>query len=85
MIVVEANQVGRPVICSNIPVLQEIAGDAALFVDPTNIGDMRKGFLRILSDTDLKKSLINKGFVNAERFDAETISKQWQDLYNSMA
>ena len=84
MIVVEANQVGRPVICSNIPVLQEIAGDSALFVNPTNVGDIRGGFQKILSDTDLRQSLIHKGFENAKRFDAEIISKQWKDLYNSM-
>lgn len=84
MIVVEANQVGRPVICSNIPVLQEIAGDAALFVNPTNVGEIREGFQRILSDADLRQSLIQRGFVNAKRFNDESISKQWKALYQSM-
>lgn len=84
MIIVEANKVGRPVICSNIPVLREVAGDAALFVDPTHVGEMRDGFVRLLFDSNLRRSLIEKGFVNAERFDAETIGRQWLDLYNSM-
>ena len=84
MIVVEANKVGRPVICSNIPVLKEIAGDAALFVDPTSKDDMRYGFQRLLSDNNLRENLVEKGFINAERFSREKILAQWKTLYSSI-
>lgn len=84
MIVVEANKVGRPVICSDIPVLREVAGEGAFFVNPTDVVDMHQGFERVLSDLELQKSLVEKGFKNAERFDVKEIQKQWLDLYKSL-
>ena len=84
MIVVEANKVGRPVICSDIPVLREVAGGGAFFVNPTDVVDMHQGFERVLSDLELQKSLVEKGFKNAERFDVKEIQKQWLDFYKSL-
>lgn len=81
MIIVEANKVGRPVICSDIPVLREVAGDAALFVNPTDIEDMHRGFEQILKDEDLQQDLVARGFENAKRFDVKEIQKQWLDFY----
>lgn len=81
MIIVEANKVGRPVICSDIPVLREVAGDAALFVNPTDIEDMHRGFEQILKDEDLQQDLVARGFENAKWFDVKEIQKQWLDFY----
>lgn len=85
MIVVEANKVGRPVICSDIPVLREVAGDAALFVNPNDVEDMRDGFERLFSDSSLRQSLVNKGFANVQRFEVSDIRRQWTTLYESLA
>lgn len=84
MIVVEANKVGRPVICSDIPVLKEIGGSAALYVNPKDIDDMRRGFNKILSDEQLRNQLIMDGYENAKRFEVEIILGQWIRLYDSM-
>jgi len=84
MIVVEANKVGRPVITSDIPVLHEVAGDAALYVCPTDIYEMHKAFVRIISDGRLRNFFIEKGYENARRFEPENIRKQWIELYNSI-
>lgn len=85
MIVIEANKVGRPVICSDIPVLREVGGDAALFVNPEDVNDMRSGFEKMFSDDELRKRLISEGFENARRFDVEVIRQQWALLYDSMS
>ena len=85
MIVVEANKVGRPVICSDIPVLKEVAGDSALLVNPCDVEDMRKGFEKMFSDNLLGKSLVKRGFENAKRFDADNIRKQWIAFYRSIS
>jgi len=86
MIVIEANKVGRPVICSDIPVLREVAGDAALFVNPNDVEDMRKGFEQLLSDDGtLRQSLVHKGFVNVQRFEVSAIRQQWLALYDSIS
>lgn len=84
MIVVEANKVGRPVICSDIPVLKEIGGNGALYVNPKDIDDMRRGFNKILSDEQLRNQLVLDGYENAKRFDVEVILRQWIRLYDSM-
>lgn len=84
MIVVEANQVGRPVICSDIPVLREVGGDAALFVDPEDVEDMHAGFERIIGDARLQEELVARGFENAKRFDVGLIQQQWRAFYESL-
>ena len=84
MIVIEANKVGRPVITSDIPVLREVAGDAALFVNPTDINDMRNGFMALFEDAELRHSLVDKGYENVKRFAVDNILKQWEALYNSI-
>lgn len=85
MIIIEANKVGRPVICSHIPVLKEVAGNSALFVDPNDISDIRNGFQRLINDENLQKSLISEGFENVKRFEVDTIRKEWIDLYNTIS
>lgn len=84
MIVVEANQVGRPVICSDIPVLREVAGDAALFVKPMDVADMHAGFERMIHDDGLREELVARGFENAKRFDVARIQQQWRALYETL-
>jgi glycosyltransferase involved in cell wall biosynthesis len=84
MIVIEANMVGRPVICSNIDVLHEVADDAALFVDPMNVASMREGFLKLFSDEELRKSLVNRGYENVKRFDVDFIRQKWIRLYTEL-
>ena len=84
MIVIEANKVGRPVICSDIPVLREVAGDAALFVNPNDVEEMRNGFERLFQDKSLRQTLIEKGRENVKRFDVQAIRSQWTSLYESL-
>lgn len=84
MIVIEANKVGRPVICSDIPVLREVAGDAAFFVNPRDVEDMRNGFRRLLQDVALRRVLIEIGRENVKRFDVKAIRCQWTSLYESL-
>lgn len=83
MIIVEANKVGRPVICSNIAVLKEVANDAAMFVDPYNVEEMHKGFERLLLDQKLQRTLVERGVENVKRFEKDIIQDQWLNLYES--
>lgn len=84
MIVVEANKVGRPVICSDIPVLREVAGDSALLVKPKDVKSIRRGFIELFNNSSLRKSLVERGFRNAERFEASKIQNQWKQFYDSI-
>ena len=84
MPIIEANKVGRPVITSDIPVLREVACDAAYFVNPNDIESIRNGFLQLFENANLRQSLVEKGYENVKRFDVNNIRNQWINLYNSI-
>lgn len=81
MPIVEANTVGRPVITSNLLSMPEVAGNAALIVNPYNIDEIRNNILKIINDDDYRNSLIEKGFVNTNRFQLKNISDNYLKLY----
>lgn len=85
MPIIEANIVGRPVITSNLLSMPEVAGDAALIVNPYNIDEIRNGILKIINDDDYRNDLIKKGFKNAERFLENKISEEYMNLYKKVS
>lgn len=82
--IAEANAVGRPVITSNLLSMPEVAGDAALRVDPYKVEDIRAAILRLLNEPELREELIQKGLKNAERFRAKVIAEQYAQLYRKV-
>ena len=85
MPIVEAQIVGRPVITSNLSSMPEVAGFAALLVDPYNVEAIRKGILKIILDHKYRNNLIEKGRENAKRFSADTLAQQYVEIYREMA
>ena len=59
--VLEALACGVPTLTSDRSSLPEVAGDAALLVDPESTEDMRAGLERLLCDTDLRERLAEAG------------------------
>jgi glycosyltransferase involved in cell wall biosynthesis len=57
----EAFAVGTPVVCSNTTSLPEVAGDAALMCDPTDVEEMSVLLERVASDSDLRAELAARG------------------------
>lgn len=84
MPVIEAHQAGCPVVCSNLPVIKEIAGDAASFCNPYDIDSIHDAFMRIISDESYRMELVKKGRENVTRFSAEIIRAQWLKLYDDL-
>lgn len=66
--VIEAQACGTPVLTSNCSSLPEVAGEAAVYVDPYDEENMRDGILKALGDQNLRNELIQKGYENAKRF-----------------
>jgi glycosyltransferase involved in cell wall biosynthesis len=66
--VVEAMQCGAPVICSNTSSLPEVAGDAALLVDPLDVDALTRAMLRLLAEADLRGTLAERGYAQAQKF-----------------
>ena len=84
MPVVEAQQIGRPVLASSIPALSEVAGDGAVLVDPHDIGSIRKGFERLLGDSELREGLVERGRSNAQRYSPDVIAGQYAECYRKL-
>lgn len=84
MPIIEANKVGRPVITSTIPVVKEVAGDSAVFVNPCDINQIKAGFHALFTDSKLRKKCVTKGLDNVLRFDSLRITEQYMKLYNTL-
>lgn len=74
--VLECMQLGVPVITSNISALPEVAGDAALLVDPSSIHDIADAYEKLLSNTTISQQLIEKGFSQYKKFTWEDTAKR---------
>ena len=66
--IVEAQQAGTAVITSNVTSMPEVAGDAALLVDPNDVNNIANAMARIFNEKSLRELLIQKGFGNCKRF-----------------
>ncbi|HLF26208.1 MAG TPA: glycosyltransferase family 1 protein [Anaerolineae bacterium] len=83
--VIEALACGTPVICSQTSSLPEIAGDAALLVDPLDIGAIGAAIDRISTDAGLRGQLIGRGYVQASKFTWLTCARTVLDALNAVA
>lgn len=79
--IVEAFGFGSPVITSNINPMMEIAGGAALLVDPHSVEDIAEAMLRIASDKTLAKDLAAKGRSRLSAFASSSVAAELLDLY----
>lgn len=66
--IIEAMACAVPVVCSRIEPLQEVAGDAALYIDPRDPADMARGIFSAVSDAAVRKAYIVKGLRRAQVF-----------------
>lgn len=78
--VLEAQSLGVPVLTSRLASLPEVAGDAAIYVDPYDPQDIAKGMVKIVEDTAFRNGIIKKGFENLKRFSWEKTAKETLDL-----
>jgi glycosyltransferase involved in cell wall biosynthesis len=69
--VIEAMACGTPVLCSNAPALQEVAGDAALTIDPHDEDAWTYALKELLTNEELRSELSGKGIERAKRFSWE--------------
>jgi glycosyltransferase involved in cell wall biosynthesis len=67
--VLEAMACGVPVVCSGSSSLPEVAGDAALLVDPLDVDALEEALIRALEDVDLRRGMVERGIVQAARYD----------------
>lgn len=82
--VLEAMGHGVPVITSNCSAMPEVAGDAALLVDPYRVEDIGSALARLTADEDLRQDLSARGRERAARFTWEAAVEQTWDVYRKV-
>jgi glycosyltransferase involved in cell wall biosynthesis len=86
MPVIEAMAAGKPVLCSTVASLPEVAGDAALFFDPRMPAEIAGAIERIDSHAALRERLIRAGYANAARFsDPDRMAAEYLSVLKAMA
>lgn len=79
--IVEAFYAGTPVITSNVTSMPEVAGDAALLIDPFSVKSITDAMLKISSDENLRKDLVQKGHKQAKNFTwQKSADKLWASI-----
>jgi glycosyltransferase involved in cell wall biosynthesis len=83
--VVEAMTAGCPVITTNTSSLPEVAGDAALLVNPLNAREMATTMQRVQQDEALRQRMIADGRKQASRFSWEDTARIYREIYLSIS
>jgi glycosyltransferase involved in cell wall biosynthesis len=74
--ILEAMACGTPVVTANVTAMPEIAGGAALLVDPTSVEQIAKAMEQLVSDPTLRQQLRHKGLARSAEFSwARTVAR----------
>jgi len=82
--VLEAMTLGAPVVTSNTSSLPEVAGDAALLIDPNDPIHLANAILKVISDSQLRNELIQKGKARAKLFSWDKTAQETLNAYKSL-
>jgi len=80
----EAMASGTPVVTSNLSSLPEVAGDAAVLVDPYSAEAIADGMYRVLTDNDLRSDLRRRGPERAKQFSWEASVRRVREIYGQV-
>ncbi len=82
--VLEAMACGAPVVTSNVSATAEVAGEAALLVDPLSVASIRDGLRSLLSDGALRSRLSRRGMERAARFSWRRAADETHAVYEGV-
>ena len=82
--VLEAMACGTPVVTSHVSSLPEIAGNAALLIDPHDVDNTANAIYNVLTDNGLRKDLIHKGLERAKQFTWEKTARETLAVYKGL-
>jgi glycosyltransferase involved in cell wall biosynthesis len=82
--VVESMASGLPTITSCGSSLEEVSGDAALLVDPSDTTAIADALERVLGDADLRRQLAERGILRSARYKSTALGTQLLDIYRSL-
>lgn len=82
--VLEAMACGVPVVTSNLSSLPEVAGDAALLIDPYDSAALADALERLVVDNELRRQLVLAGHAQAGRFTWARTARELLQVYQSL-
>jgi glycosyltransferase involved in cell wall biosynthesis len=82
---VEAMACGTPVVASRTSACGEVAGDAALLVDPLSEEEIAGALAQVARDADLRAALAARGRERARAFSWERAAREVLDVLTSLA
>ena len=85
MPILEAMGSGTAVITSNTSSVPEVAGDAAILVNPLSVTEIRDAMLQIFGDVNFRQTLIAKGLERTRLFSWQKTVRELQAVYQSLA
>jgi glycosyltransferase involved in cell wall biosynthesis len=83
--VLEAMVLGTPVVSSRESSLREVAGDAALLVDPYDTREIARAITTIVNDADLRAELSRRGRIQAAKFSIDRYRERVETVYASLS
>jgi glycosyltransferase involved in cell wall biosynthesis len=83
--VIEAMACGAPVVTSNSSSLTEVAGDAAMLIDPLSVESIAGGLRRVLCEPGVRDELARRGPERASYFTWEKTARATISVYESVA
>ncbi|HWZ15279.1 MAG TPA: glycosyltransferase family 1 protein [Mucilaginibacter sp.] len=82
--VLEAMACGTPVIGSTSASIPEIAGNAALLVDPVNVSELTYAITKMCADNLLRQEYRARGHKRAAEFSWQKVAQETLSIYNSL-
>jgi len=83
--ILEAMACGTPVVTSNISSMPEVAGDAAILVDPFSEAEIADAIEAVLTDTSLRTRLVERGFARTKQFSWTDVARRTLEVYREVA
>jgi glycosyltransferase involved in cell wall biosynthesis len=84
MPVAEAMACGTPVVTSNVSSMPEVAGDAALLIDPHSADDLAEAIRKVLADSTLRSTLVSRGLLQVKQFSWERSAAQALSVFRQL-
>lgn len=75
---------GLPVITSNVSAMPEVGGDAATYVDPMSIKNIKEKLNLVMNDKELREKMREKGLERIKQFSWEKAAKKTYDIYKKL-
>ena len=84
MPVLEAMACGVPVITSNVSSLPEVAGKAAILVNPLKVEEMTDAYSKILSNEEFREKMIEEGIEQSKKFQWKESARKLEKIYEEL-